>query len=237
MPKEISAKSTDSLPRSSVSTGSYLVSFSALGDNSRITKQLQLSAACLVYICFQWVSSKARRAVPKCPPWWPIIGCFAGCFSSTGRTYNVTGTLNQLLYVLLFEWTGSTYRRLTRSMQNTQHGFVCRSVTAMTTLADIECRAVTSTGQRFINVTVHASMHACIIDAYTSAKYYVTDVSLCWAPALTTLCSPASSLLTSFLYMSTLAPGLSVDRLNAELCAPQQQYSANPPECRTSETC
>ena len=31
-------------------------------------------------------------------------------------------------------------------------------------------------------------------------------------------------------------------RMNAyargeELCAPQQQYSANPPECRTSETC
>ena len=36
---------------------------------------------------------------------------------------------------------------------------------------------------------------------------------------------------------SPLAPGLSVDRRNKELCAPQQQYSANPPEYRTTEIC
>ena len=87
-------------------------------------------------------------------------------------------------------------------LQNIQHGFVCRNATAMTTPADIECRAVTSTGQGLIDVTVHAPMHACIIDVYTNTKYYVTDVIFCVAArVLTTLCSPASSLLTSFLYI------------------------------------
>ena len=61
-------------------------------------------------------------------------------------------------------------------LQNIQHGFVCRNATAMTTPADIECRAVTSTGQGLTDVTVHAPMHACIFDFYTSTKYYVTDV-------------------------------------------------------------
>ena len=47
---------------------------------------------------------------------------------------------------------------------NISMGFGCRNVTAMTTPADIEYRTVTSTGQGFIDVTVHAPMHACIID-------------------------------------------------------------------------
>ena len=46
------------------------------------------------------------------------------------------------------------------------------------------------------------------------------------------------SLMTVCLYIvHPCSCGLSVDCLNKELCAPQQQYSANAPECRTSETC
>ena len=71
MPKETSAKSTDSLPlcsvSSAVSTGSYKVSTLALGNNSRIAIQLQLWAVCSVHVCFRCVSSKARTGVLKCP--------------------------------------------------------------------------------------------------------------------------------------------------------------------------
>ena len=60
-------------------------------------------------------------------------------------------TYERLLYMLLFEWTGSTYRRLTRTMPNTQHGFVCRNVAELQQhTSNTVCRAVSPTDRGFI---------------------------------------------------------------------------------------